>query len=157
MKVRTVSVSVCGTIVLIALSLACADSVRGPVSGFGWADLNLATGAADGKATLVIEGATLVALVHVQLGEQFISDDGVLHAEASHTFNLPGGSITTTDKGVVELATGTLNEHLTITSGTGDFEGVSGDLSVHGQVQFPSPGAPPIAYVSYDIRGVLSR
>ena len=129
---------------------------REPVSGSGWADLNLLTGAAVGHAQLTVGDTTLSAEVFVQLTGQVPGDDGSLHATATHTFVFDNGSITTTDRGVIDTD-GTLNEHLTIVSGAGGFEGATGELAVHGQVQFPAPGEPPIAHVFYDIRGVISR
>jgi len=140
---------------LIALGSALAAG-REPVSGSGTADLNLVTGEAIGQADLNIGDTMLSAEVFVQLTSQVPGDDGALHATANHTFEFPNGSITTTDKGVIDTD-GTLNEHLMIVSGTGDFEGTTGELAVHGHVQFPAPGDPPIANVSYNIRGVISR
>jgi hypothetical protein len=140
---------------LIVLGTALAAG-RDPVFGSGTAELNLVTGAAVGQADINIGDTTLSAEVFVQLTSQIPGDDGALHATATHTFVFPNGSITTTDKGVIDTD-GTLNEHLMIVSGTGDFANSSGELTVHGQVQFPALEDPPIAHVSYNIRGVISR
>jgi hypothetical protein len=161
MKTRTkrliavTSIPVLALASLIVSGLALAAG-RDPVSGSGTAELNLLTGAAVGQAELTIADTTLPADVFVQLTSQVPGDDGSLHATATHTFEFADGTFTTTDKGVIDTD-GTLNEHLTIVSGTGDFEGAAGELAVHGQVQFPAPGDPPIAHVSYNILGVISR
>jgi hypothetical protein len=149
------------SMLVLAVALAVASGLalavgHDPVSGSGSADLDLLTGTAVGQAELTIGDSTLFAEVFVQLTSQVPGDDGSLHATATHRFKFDNGSITTTDKGVIDTD-GTLNEHLTIVSGTGDFEGTTGELAVHGQVQFPALGEPPIAHVSYDIRGVISR
>ena len=152
--VKSISVLTLASLIVSGLALAAGHE---PVSGSGTAELNLLTGAAVGQAELTIGGATLFADVNVQLTSQVPGDDGSLHATATHKFVFDNGSITTTDKGVIDTD-GTLNEHLTIVSGTGDFEGAAGELAVHGQVQFPGPeDDPPIAHVSYDIRGVIAR
>jgi len=145
------SIPILALALLIVLGSALAAG-RDPVSGSGEATLDLSTGAATGTATLNIRGEEFTTLVAVQITGQVISDEGVTHVTSTHTFTFDNGSITTTDKGVIDTD-GTLNEHLTIISGTDDFEGACGELRVHGQIQFQ----PPMAYVSYDIRGAISR
>ncbi len=145
------SIPILALALLIVLGTALADG-RDPVSGSGTAVLNLGTGTAEGDAILIIRGEEFTTLVAVQLTGQVISDEGVTHVTSTHTFTFDNGSITTTDKGVIDTD-GTLNENLTIISGTGDYEGACGELRVHDQIQFQ----PPMAYVSYDIRGVISR
>ncbi len=147
------SIPILALALLIVLGTALAETGREPVSGSGTAKLNLVTGEAVGQADLIIGGEEFTASLAVQLTSQVVSDEGVLHATATHTFTLPGGTIITSDKEVIDTD-GTLNAHLTITGGTGAFEGASGELTGHGQVQFTSPTT---ANVSYEIRGVISR
>ena len=146
------SIPILALVLLIVLGSALAAG-RDPVYGSGWAKLNLVTGAAEGQADLIIGGEEFTASLAIQLTSQVVSDEGVLHATATHTFTLPSGTIITSDKEVIDTD-GTLNAHLTITGGTGAFEGASGELAGHGQVQFTSPTT---ANVSYEIRGVISR
>lgn len=158
MKARTLSILTCGTILLIAFGVTLA-AARNPVSGSGTADLDLEALEAVGSATLIIQGEELAASVVVTLDPPVPGDNGVLHATASHKFKFRGGhTITTADKGILEPTETpgllTLNEHLTIVSGTRDFADASGELTVHGQVQFTSDTT---ALVSYEIGGVISR
>jgi hypothetical protein len=154
------SIPILALVLLIVLGTALADG-RDPVSGSGEALLDLAPPpGATGTATLNIGGEEFTASLVVQITSQVVSDEGVLHATATHTFTLldeygeeTNDRITTTDKEVIDTD-GTLNAHLTITGGTGAFEGASGELAGHGQVQFTSPTT---ANVSYEIRGVISR
>jgi hypothetical protein len=151
-------------VVFIVLTTALAEPGADPVSGTGAAVANMNTGQATGVATLVVRGVELSATVAVQLGIPSFSDEGVLHAESSHTFTFANGTITTSDKivgePVNEFGLFALNEKLTIVSGTEDFEGVSGNLTVHGQLQFLPPPAnpeePQLAIVTYDVRGEIT-
>lgn len=142
--------------IFVVLTTALAGPAGDPVSGSGEAEASMATGQATGTATLVVRGEELAAGVAVTLGESYFSDEGVLHGESSHTFTFANGTITTSDKvigePVNEFGLFTLNETLTITEGTGDFEGISGTLAVHGEMQFISDVD---ALVSYNIRGVI--
>ena len=150
------SITVLSLAVLIVISTALAGTAGDPVSGSGEALANMATGQAIGSATLVVRGVELSATVVVQLGIPSFSDEGVLHAESSHMFTFANGTITTSDKvvgePVNEFGLFALNEKLTIVSGTGAFDGASGNLTVHGQMQFISQIE---ALVSYDVRGVI--
>jgi len=113
----------------------------------------------EGTATLTIGGGEEVKPSFVAtLLEMSENDEGVLHAKVSHTFDFgDGNTFTTEDKAVMEpvdeFGLYTLNETLKIISGEGDFEDVSGELHVHGQINF---GVTP-AEVSVDIRGAISR
>ncbi|UCG59568.1 MAG: hypothetical protein JSU70_08635 [Phycisphaerales bacterium] len=158
-ETRTKALACLALLIVLGVALAAG---RDPVSGSGSADALLfpdGTGTASGEATLVIGGTTLNADVVVQIYESYFRDEGVLHGVSSHTFDFGGGDeITTSDKVVGEF-TGppgllTLNEKLTIVSGTGAYDGVSGDMTVHGQLQFTGPAT---AVVTYDIVGAISR
>ena len=156
MKVRTIPVLVSGTILFIAFGLAWA-AAREPVSGCGDA---IATGPNTfaGTATLTIGGGDpLTANVVVTLLDM-VDKDGVLHVTLTHAFDFAdGNAFTTQDTGVAEpineFGLHNLNETLTIVSGTGEFEGASGILHVHGQLDFGA--SPPEAI--YEVHGVISR
>jgi hypothetical protein len=148
---------------LIVLGSVLAEPARDPVSGFGSSVLNLVTGQSSGNLTLFIRGEELDASLEVQMLEMVYSgndEEGVFHATALSTLDFGGGNtFTTTDKIVgVPMGGGLykVNEALTIISGTGAYEGASGHLSIHGEVQFPLPGDPPLAQVSFEIRGAIS-
>ena len=135
-SIKSIPILALALLVVLGSALAAGND---PVYGSGTAKLNLWTGAAIGEAILIIGGEEFTASLAVQITSQVLSDEGVIHATAMHTFTLPGGTIITSDKEVINTD-GTLNAHLTITSGTGAFEGASGVLSGHGQVQFPAQG-----------------
>jgi len=151
-------------VLLVVLGSALAKPARDPVSGYGSSELNLVTGQSSGNLTLFVRGEQSDASLAVQLVEMVYSGDneeGVFHATALSTLDFGGGNtFTTTDK-IVGVPKGgglyKLNEKLTIISGTGAYEGASGNLSIHGEAQFPAPGDPPFAQVSFEIRGAISR
>ena len=154
------SVPVLAMALLIVLGSALAeDPGREPVSGSGTAllDLGATPPGATGTATLIIQGEMLETSFTLTM-TSMAWKDGVLHITATHTFTLPGGTIVTSDKGIGEPTETagllTLNENLTITGGTEDYDGACGELRVHGQVQFTSETT---ADVSFDICGVISR
>lgn len=145
---------------LFVLTTALAEPTGDPVAGTGEAVANMGVfpPLADGSATLVVRGATLVASVHVEISDSYYSDEGVLHGLSSHTFTFANGKIITSDK-VIGEPTDTpgllkLNETLTIVEGTGDFDGATGVLTVHGEMAFRI-AEPWLADVSYDVRGVI--
>jgi len=148
------SIPILALALLIVLGSALAAG-RDPVSGSGTALLDLGTEppGATGTATLTIGGGEPVETSFTLTMDSMAWKDEVLHITATHTFTLPGGTFITSDKGVVDTD-GTLNENLTITGGTGDYDGACGELRVHGQVQFTSPTT---AEVSFDIHGVIYR
>lgn len=158
MKVRTISILACGTILLIALGVTLA-AARHPVSGSGSAALNPDTGLFEGSADLAVgdemsEGIPFAVTLLTPLEPD---EEGVLHIRATHTFDFgDGDTFTTDDMGVADPADipglYILNETLTITSGTGDFEGVSGDLHVHGELDRRE-----LPCASFEVRGAISR
>ena len=142
---------------LIALGIALADGrepVSGSVSATAINDFQFA-----GTAILTIGGGEEVTPSFVAtLLETSEKDEGVLHAKVTHTFHFgDGNTFTTEDKAVMEpideFGLYTLNETLKIISGEGDFEDVSGELHVHGQIDF---GLEP-PEVAVDIHGAISR
>lgn len=148
---------------LVVLGSALAKPARDPVSGFGSSELNLITNTSSGNVTLFVRGEQLDASLAVQLLEMVYSgndEEGVFHATAVSTLDFgDGNTFTTTDKIVgVPMGDGLyiVNEALTIDSGTGAYAEARGNLSIHGQVQFPPPGDPPLAQVSFEIRGAIS-
>jgi hypothetical protein len=143
---------------LVVLGSALAEPARNPVCGFGSSVLNLATGESSGQVTLFVRGEELLADLSVTDVVMVFSDEGVMHATALSTLDFgDGNTLTTEDKIVAEPAGPglfTVNEALTIISGTGAYEGARGRLSVHGQMQFVSETE---AVVTYEVRGVISR
>lgn len=150
------------TAMLIVLSTAVAEPAKDPVSGSGSSSaINEYQFA--GTATLVIRGQEKSAeLLVTVLEEPRISDDGVHHVVATHTFEFADGSITTSDKEVAvpteTLGLYTLNATMNVISGTGVYEGVSGRLTAHGTMDFrPTFLSPPEpAAAEFEIAGAIS-
>jgi len=142
---------------LIVLSTALAEPAADPVSGSGSSSaINEYQFA--GSATLVIRGQEKSAdLLVTVLAPPVVSDDGVQHVVASHTFTFTdgSGSITTSDKEVAEPTEipglYTLNANMNVVSGTGVYEGVSGRLTAHGTIDFRALPA-----AEFEIVGVIS-
>jgi hypothetical protein len=151
------SIPILALALLIVLGTALAAG-RDPVSGEGSASLNPDTGLFEGSADLTIGGEEVTASFEVTLLTPLVpNEEGVFHVKASHKFRFKGGSsFTTVDKGVADPTDTpglyTLNENLTIVSGTKDFEGASGELRVHGKLDLR--GLPS---ASFDIHGGICR
>jgi hypothetical protein len=157
------SIPIIALAMLIILGTVFAD-IRDPVSGSG---LTFATGPNTfaGIATLIVRGKVLDAEVEVALFEPPVeSEDGVLHVNAiEHIFIFsvdenedPIDSFTVTGKEVAD-PTDTpglyiLNGYMKIICGTGAYEGVSGEMSVHGTIDFRE-----LPSASFDIHGAISR
>ena len=139
---------------LIVLSTALAEPAKDPVSGSGSSsaisDYQFA-----GSATLVIRGQEKLADLVVTLLGLTVSDEGVQHVVATHTFTFADGSITTSDKEVAEptdtIGLYTLNANMEIVSGTGVYEGVTGRLTAHGTIDFRA-----LPTADFEIVGVIS-
>ena len=153
-------IAVLAMALLIVLGSALAEPARDPVSGYGSSEFIMAPPppTSTGTVTFFIRGEELIADLNVTVLTMTFSDEGVLHATALSTLDFGGGdTFTTTDKIVGEPAGPglyTVNEALTIISGTGAYEGATGHLSIHGQMQFVSETE---AVVTYEVRGVISR
>ena len=146
---------VIGLALLIVLSAALAEPAADPVSGSGSSsaisDYQFA-----GSATLVIRGQEKSGELLVTLLGLTISDEGVQHVVATHTFTFNDeDSITTSDKEVAEPTDipglYTLNANMNIVSGTGIYEGVTGHLTAHGTIDFRALPA-----AEFEITGVIS-
>ena len=141
LKVTKVSaITVLSLAVLVVISAAFAEAAKDPVSGSGSSSAINAFQFA-GSATLVIRGQEKSAeLLVTVLAPPVISDEGVQHVVATHTFTLADGSITTSDKEIAEPTETpglyTLNANMNVVSGTGVYEGVSGHLTAHGTIDF---------------------
>ncbi|MHC4309655.1 MAG: hypothetical protein ACYS3N_09675 [Planctomycetota bacterium] len=146
-------------VLLVVLGSALAKSARDPVVGSGQADAYMDLGYAVGTANIAIRGLPQPqATVVVTLGPPRYSDEGVLHATSSHIFYFGSGNSFTTEDKVIGDPTSTpgllrLNETLRIVSGAGIFAGATGNLTVHGSLEFISLTD---AEVTYDIRGSIS-
>jgi hypothetical protein len=139
---------------LIVLSTALAEPAADPVSGSGSSSaINEYQFA--GSATLVIRGQEKSGELLVTLLGLTISDEGVQHVVATHTFTFADGSITTSDKEVAEPTSipglYTLNANMKVVSGTGVYEGVSGHLTAHGTIDFRA-----LPTAEFEIAGVIS-
>ena len=156
------SITVLALALLIVLGTALAAS-RDPVSGSG---LTFATGPITfaGTATLTVRGEVLDADVEVTLLEPPVeSEDGVLHVNAIEhifIFTVDGGeepidSFTVTGKEVADPTDSPglyiLNGYMKIISGTGAYEGATGEMSVHGQIHLIE------GWASFEIHGAISR
>jgi hypothetical protein len=140
---------------LIVLSTALAEPAADPVSGSGSSEA-INEFQFEGSATLVIRGQVKSAeLLVTVLAPPVISEDGVQHVVASHTFTFADGSITTSDMEIAEPTETpglyTLNANMTVISGTGVYEGVSGHFTAHGTIDFRA-----LPTAEFKIVGVIS-
>jgi hypothetical protein len=157
MKKRMVTIktlSALALVFLIVLGSALAGPAKDPVSGSGSSSaINEYQFA--GTATLVIRGQEKSAELLVTLLGLTVNDEGVQHVEATHTFTLTDGSITTSDKEIAEPTSTpdlyTLNANMKIVSGTGVYGGASGHLTGHGTIDFRT-----IPTANFEIRGSIS-
>ena len=102
-KITKVSaITVLSLAVLVVISAAFAEPARDPVSGSGSSSaINEFQFA--GSATLVIRGQEKSAqLLVTVLAPPKVSEDGVQHVLATHTFTFADGSITTSDMEIAE-------------------------------------------------------
>lgn len=139
--------------ILIASGFALA-AAREPASIQGQVDLDMFSG----TATVTIGGVTLSGSVQViPTGPIVESEDGVLHfTEVMHVFDLGDqNTFVTTGKEVADpvnpFGLYTLNGYMKITSGTGTFEGASGELSVHGELDWS------VEQATLEAHGAISR
>ena len=145
---------------LIVLSTALAEPAADPVSGSG-SSIAINEYQFAGSATLVIGGEEKSAELLVTVYELTISDEGIQHVVASHTFTFADGSITTSDKETAE-PTDTpglykINANMKVVSGTGVYEGVSGHLTAHGNIDFRGTiDMPGVPVASFTLRGAIS-
>lgn len=140
MKKITTSLTVLSLLTLLTLvaganaGTSC-DKVRGAGHTF-------ATGPAtfQGSATVKIGDEEYNAAVTTNLlGPPRVTEDGTLLAHTSHTFVFGNGSSFTTFDNAVLSPTDTpgvynLNTRAEIIQGTGDYDGASGSLSIHGTI-----------------------
>jgi hypothetical protein len=115
---------------------------------------NLATGIGDGTATLSIEGEKFQGTVNVLIMPQPDGTFWVIHKfdfGEDNTFSTEGSE---TMKPADDPGVFVLNGDMNITGGTGDFEDSSGNMSVHGKVQFTSQTT---ADVSFKVYGRICR
>ena len=142
--------------VLAFLSTALAGPAKDPVSGWGASsainDYQFA-----GTAALVVRGQMRSAeLLVTVLGPPRISNDGVQHVVATHTFTFDDGSFTTSDKEIAEPTDipglYTINANMKVVSGTGVYEGISGHLAAHGTIDFSG-----IPAAEFELRGSISH
>lgn len=156
MSMKSIPLLVLALLIVFGTALAASHE---PVSGTGEAFLDIAAlpPQANGTVNLIIGGEEFPASFTLSMSDMAWKD-GVLHVTASHTFTFCNGTITTTDKGIGEPTETpgllTLNENLTIVSGTDDLEGACGELRVHGQIQFVGETT---AQVSFEVRGAICR
>ena len=112
-----------------------------------------------GTATMMINGHEKTADVLVTVLEPPVVDaNGVQHVKATHEFTFADGSSFITSD--LEIATPTETEGLytiiatmDITSGTGIYEGVTGQLEANGMIDFAAQ--PPAA--RFELAGAVSR
>ncbi|UCG59602.1 MAG: hypothetical protein JSU70_08805 [Phycisphaerales bacterium] len=144
-------------VVLVVLSTAIAEPAKDPVSGSGSSSA-ISEYQFAGSATLVIRGVEKPADLLVTLLGLTVSEDGVQHVVATHTFTFTdgSGSITTSDKEIAEPTDEpglyTLNANMKVVEGTGIYEGVSGHLTAHGTIDFRALPA-----AEFELRGSISH
>ena len=161
MKARKKKLSLASTALMLATTLsvivgsAWAGPARYPVMGSGSSSaINQYQFA--GSATLVVGGQVKSASLLVTLLGLTVSDDGVQHVVATHTFTFAdGSSITTSDKEIADPTSipglYTLNANMKVVSGTGVYAGVTGHLTAHGTIDFRA-----LPTADFEIRGSIS-
>jgi hypothetical protein len=144
--------------VVVLAGIVWAGPARDPVSGSG-ASSAINEYQFAGTAKLVIRGQEKwTDLLVTVLAPPRISDDGVQHVDATHTFTfIDGSTITTSDKEIAEPTDipglYIINANMKVVSGTGIYEGVSGHLSAHGTIDFAAQ--PPAA--EFELRGSITH
>jgi hypothetical protein len=151
---KLMSVQSMAVLVILIASGFALPAARGPASIQGQVDLNTFSG----TATVTIGGVTFSGSVQViPTGPIVESEDGVLHfPEVVHVFDLGDqNTLVTTGKEVADpvnpFGLYTLNGYMKITSATGIFEGASGELSVHGELDWS------VGQATFEARGAISR
>jgi len=110
-----------------------------------------------GTATLTIRGQEKSAdLVVTVLEPPVVDANGVQHVKATHEFTFADGSSLTTSDQEVATPTGTpglytITAQMDIVSGTGVYEGVTGQLEANGTIDFAAQ--PPAA--QFDVAGAV--
>lgn len=138
-----------------ALNSAWAEPGNDPVAGSG-SSLFVPPNIFKGTMNLTIGGEAFEPSFEAALLGQIVSDEGVLHGTASHTIDFGDGNTLTTDDDAVLEPTETpglftLNERMTVVSGTGDFADASGQLHAHGMIHLYE------GWALFEIRGAISR
>jgi len=144
------SIPILALALLIVLGTALAESEGDSVTGSGEVSANLESGIGEGTAILSIEGEKFEGTVTVTIPPNL--------CDIIHEFVFEEGTFTTIGDEVMKPADDpgvfVLNGDMNITGGTGDFEGASGKMSVHGKLQFTSETT---ADVSFKVNGTISR
>ncbi len=142
---------------LVILGSALAETVCDHVSGSGATVLDPTDGLFKGSGNLTIQGENLNASIIVSVANLFTSKDGVLQAKGvTHTFDFGDGNTFITSGNEIGDPTDTpglftLKGLMRITSGTGAYENVSGQLTIRGEMDMRALPA-----ASFDFEGVIS-
>ena len=150
-SVKSMPVLALALLVLLGTALAAG---RDPVSISGTVDLATFSG----TTTVTIGGEEISACVAViPMAEPEPKDGGLYFPVVQHVFTFDDGSIlTTTGEELAmptdeNLAVWTLHGNMEIISGTGVFEGASGELRVNGQMDWS------VGQATFEANGTISR
>ena len=145
-----------------AIVVACGESTTGPAASFrgnrpdrdegssgcqNVSGTDVAQFTSPTTATGTLSG-DLTGTFDAVIDEIRPGDDGSLHLVAHRTITLEGGTITTSDHGVLSPVESPLyraNGHYLILGGTGIYEGATGRIDIHGDVDLGS-GAVNLTY-----------
>jgi hypothetical protein len=150
------SIPILAVALLIVLGTALADSEGNSVTGSG-SVASTSAGIFEGAATLSIEGEKFegsVTVTPMEIPEP--KDGGLYFPLVEHVFDFGNDNTLTTygdefakptDQPGLSILDGCMN----IDSGTGDFDGASGEMSVHGKIHLIE------GWASFKVNGTISR
>jgi hypothetical protein len=147
-SIKSLPAFMLATTLLFLLGTAVAtEPAMDPVSGTGLSQLVLSPPPPgvmmqfEGNVDLLVRGEPKTAHLLVNVYSILENEEGVQHVSASHILTLGDGStIKTTDKEVAEPTDipglSTINATMEVKEGTGVYDGVSGNLTAHGTMDF---------------------
>lgn len=146
-------------VVLIVSGFTLAPPGREPISICGVVDL----GTFSGTAIVIVGGEAISGTVEVvPLQEPVPKDGGLYFPDVQHAFTFEDGSSLTTTGEELAMPTDenpgvfTLHGNMEIISGTGVFEGASGELRVNGEMDYTFlPPLPPQA--TFNAKGTICQ
>jgi len=150
------SIPILALALLVVLDTALADSEGDSVTGSGSVNATPA-GIFEGTATISIEGEKFEGSVTVTpMSSPEPKDGGLYFPVIEHVFDFGDDNTFTTygdefAKPTDQPGLSILDGYMNIDSGTGDFDGASGEMSVHGKIHLFE------GWASFKVNGRISR